>query len=81
MLEAFAGHFASWARRWREEGFGPVREAWRARATGLGQPIRVRLEGTTLHGRFADIDQRGALLLDTPDGRRRISAGDVFPAL
>jgi BirA family biotin operon repressor/biotin-[acetyl-CoA-carboxylase] ligase len=81
MLEAFARHFESWTRRWREEGFAPVREAWRARATGLGQPIRVRLEGTTLHGRFADIDQRGVLLLDTPDGRRRISAGDVFPAL
>lgn len=81
MLEAFVGHFDTWTRRWREEGLGPVGDAWRARATGLGQPIRVRLEGSTLHGRFADIDQRGVLLLDTPDGRRRISAGDVFPAL
>ena len=79
-LQAFARHFESWARRWREEGFGPVREAWRARATALGQPIQVRLEGATLHGRFVDIDQQGALLLDTPDGHRRISAGDVFPA-
>ena len=70
----------SWARCWREEGFAPVRAAWRARARGLGEPIRVRLEAATLHGRFADIDQQGVLLLDTPDGRRHISAGDVFPA-
>ncbi len=80
LLEAFAGHFASWSRRWAKEGFGPVRETWRARATALGQPIRVRLDGATLHGRFADIDQQGVLLLDTPDGYRHISAGDVFPA-
>jgi BirA family transcriptional regulator, biotin operon repressor / biotin---[acetyl-CoA-carboxylase] ligase len=80
MLEAFARHFDSWARCWRAEGFVPVRSAWRARAGGLGSAIRVRLEDATLHGRFADIDHHGVLLLDTPDGRRRISVGDVFPA-
>jgi BirA family transcriptional regulator, biotin operon repressor / biotin---[acetyl-CoA-carboxylase] ligase len=80
MLDSFVPHFDSWARCWRVEGFAPVRSAWRARARGLGEPIRVRLETMTLHGRFADIDHQGALLLDTPDGRRRISAGDVFPA-
>ena len=80
MLEPFARHFDSWAQCWRTEGFAPVRLAWRTRAGGFGQPIQVRLETTTLHGRFADIDQQGVLLLDTPDGRRHISAGDVFPA-
>jgi BirA family transcriptional regulator, biotin operon repressor / biotin---[acetyl-CoA-carboxylase] ligase len=80
MLEAFAAHFDAWTRCWRAEGFAPVRSAWRARAGGLGRAIRVRLEGATLHGRFADIDQRGVLLLDTSEGRRHISAGDVFPA-
>jgi BirA family transcriptional regulator, biotin operon repressor / biotin---[acetyl-CoA-carboxylase] ligase len=80
MLEAFVWQFDSWARCWRMEGFAPVRLAWRTRARGLGEPIRVHLESATLHGRFADIDQQGVLLLDTPDGRRYISAGDVFPA-
>jgi len=79
MLGALALHFDSWARCWRAEGFAPVRAAWRVRAQGLGEPIRVRLETTTLHGRFADIDQQGTLLLDTPGGRRHIAAGDVFP--
>jgi BirA family biotin operon repressor/biotin-[acetyl-CoA-carboxylase] ligase len=79
-LAAFARHFDAWARCWREEGFAPVRSVWRTRARGLGEPIRVRLETTTLHGCFADIDHQGVLLLDTPDGRRRVSVGDVFPA-
>lgn len=80
MLEAFAGHFQSWAQRWGEEGFAPVRAAWRSRAASLGKPIRVRLEAATLHGRFLDIDEQGALLLEAAGERRRILAGRIFPA-
>ncbi|MGH7028830.1 MAG: biotin--[acetyl-CoA-carboxylase] ligase [Stellaceae bacterium] len=80
MLEAFVRCFDIWERRWREEGFVPVRTAWLARATALGQPIEVRLENATMCGRFADLDQHGALVLETAQGPRLISAGDVFPA-
>ncbi len=79
-LEAFAQCFAGWAGRWREEGFAPVRAAWLKRASGLGEDIRVRLERQTLDGRFLDLDHDGALLLDGAEGRRRIAAGEVFPA-
>lgn len=79
-LEGFARHFQIWARRWREDGFAPVRAAWRARAVSLGEPIRVRLEAATLHGRFLDIDEHGALLLESATELRRISAGEIFPA-
>ncbi|MBM3598335.1 MAG: biotin--[acetyl-CoA-carboxylase] ligase [Alphaproteobacteria bacterium] len=79
VLSAFAGHFAAWAARWTREGFAPVRQAWLARARGVGEPIRVRLEGSTLEGRFATLDDSGALVLDLAGGgRRRIAAGDVF---
>lgn len=85
LLEAFVRHFVGWAQRWRTEGFAPIREAWLARASGVGEDIRVRLERSTLTGRFHDLDQDGALLLDAPEdqggGRRRIAAGEVFPAL
>jgi len=41
----------------------------------------VRLENEELTGIFADLDPGGALILETAAGeRRRISAGDVFPA-
>lgn len=79
-LAAVARHFASWSQRWRETGFAPVRTAWLARAAALGEPVRVALETGILHGTFIDIDQHGALLLDAAGERRRISAGDVFPA-
>ena len=78
-LEGFARHFQAWVERWREEGFAPIRAAWRAHAMALGEPIRVRLGPATLHGRFIDIDQHGALLLESAGELRRIAAGEVFP--
>jgi BirA family transcriptional regulator, biotin operon repressor / biotin---[acetyl-CoA-carboxylase] ligase len=81
MLEEFANHFQSWESRWREQGFAPVRAAWlAAAATTRGQPVRVRLEKMSLHGRFLDIDEKGALLLDAAGECRHISAGEIFPA-
>jgi BirA family transcriptional regulator, biotin operon repressor / biotin---[acetyl-CoA-carboxylase] ligase len=79
-LEGFAVHFQTWEERWRERGFAPIRAAWRAHAAALGEPILVRLEPATLHGRFVDIDHHGALLLESAGEIRHISAGEIFPA-
>jgi BirA family biotin operon repressor/biotin-[acetyl-CoA-carboxylase] ligase len=80
MLEKFSLHFESWKERWQTEGFAPVRAAWLAAAIFRGKPIRVQLEAATLHGRFLDLDEQGALLLEADGKHRRISAGEVFPA-
>ena len=65
--------------RWQQQGFGPVRDAWLARAHGLGAPCSARLSPETLSGVFADLGPDGALRLDLDGGGRRyISAGDVF---
>ncbi len=79
-LAGVAAALAPWLDRWAGDGFLPVRAAWLARACGLGGPVRVRLEQATLHGRFADLDEAGALVLDQPGGRRRVAAGEIFPA-
>ncbi len=79
MAAAFIGRFVVWLAVWRQHGFAPIRDAWLVRAAGLGEPIQVRLERDTLHGRFVDLDNDGALLLDMPGGSRRVAAGEVFP--
>ena len=67
--------------RWETAGVAPIRAAWLDRARGVGQPITVRLPDKTMQGRFADLDETGALILEMPDGqRRRVTAGDVFYA-
>jgi BirA family biotin operon repressor/biotin-[acetyl-CoA-carboxylase] ligase len=78
-LAGFTHHFQAWVERWRADDFAPVRTAWRANAVSLGEAIRVQLDAATLHGRFIDIDQEGALLLESAGELRHISAGDVFP--
>lgn len=79
MLGAFGRHFLSWTNTWLEEGFAPVRAAWRGWAKGMGETIRVRLPHEELTGVFADLDTDGALLLDVRGAkRRRVTAGDVF---
>jgi BirA family biotin operon repressor/biotin-[acetyl-CoA-carboxylase] ligase len=78
VLDAFLAAFAAWYRRWREAGLAPLREAWLARAAGLGAELRVRTARETLHGRFAGLDAGGALVLRTDSGERRIAAGDVY---
>ena len=78
-VSILAERFEEWRERWTCEGFEPIRQAWLARAHGLGARCEARLEHETLAGVFADLGPDGALRLDLPDGRRRfISAGDVF---
>ena len=55
-----------------------MREAWLARAAGLGSRIRARLPDKECQGVFEGIDAGGALLLNEGTRTRAISAGDVF---
>ncbi len=67
--------FDRWRAAWREQGFAPIREAWLDRAHPIGTRLRISETGQT--GVFAGLDGAGALLLDTPEGRRRILTGHV----
>lgn len=78
VLSALCARFGPWVETWRAQGFAPVRQAWMARARGVGQPVVVRLEGETLTGLFAGLDEQGALLLDAGTNMQRIMAGDVY---
>jgi BirA family biotin operon repressor/biotin-[acetyl-CoA-carboxylase] ligase len=68
---------AKWLDVWQHEGFAPIRAAWLARAHPAGSALNVQLGDRFINGRFAGLDEDGALLLDTQDGRNRIVAGDV----
>ena len=61
-----------------EAGFGPIRTAWLNRAARRGQDVTARTMRDEIRGRFDDVDENGNLILTTPEGRRAISAADVF---
>lgn len=78
-LSRLAASFAKWYELWRADGFAPIRDAWLARAAGLGSRIRARLQNGETQGVFEGIDADGALLLrETQDRLRVISAGEVY---
>ena len=78
-LERLSTAFDDLLRQWLSDGFGPIREAWLARAVGLGGPCSARLANETIDGTAEGLDADGALLLRLRSGAlRRITAGDVF---
>lgn len=52
--------------------------AYRVACTTLGRPVRVELAGEVVLGTAADVTRDGHLVVDTADGRRVITAGDVI---
>ena len=53
-------------------------DAWRAVAATLGRRVEaVTVGGVAVRGDAADVDDTGALLIDTDAGRVRVAAGDV----
>lgn len=77
-LDRLAPAFATWEARLRDFGFAPLRDAWLARAARLGETVTAKLPGEVIEGRFASLDDGGALVLETAKGRRAIAAGDVY---
>ena len=77
-LEGFARHFLAWTRVWVDEGFERLRKNWLWRCGQVGKEVEVRLANETLSGIFKDLDETGALILETSDGPRTITAGDVY---
>jgi BirA family transcriptional regulator, biotin operon repressor / biotin---[acetyl-CoA-carboxylase] ligase len=78
-LPILGARLLAWYEVWRSS-FTPLRAAWLARASGVGEAIRVRLADGEIAGRFDGLDEAGRLLLSGPGGRRAIAAGEVFPA-
>ncbi len=78
LLDDIRACFDVWYRRWRDDGFAPLREAWLNHGIGLGEPIRARLARETVEGVFGGLDADGGLLRDRDGALRGCAAGDVF---
>lgn len=67
-----------WLDRHAEEGFAPVREAWKGLCSTIGADVLVKTEKSELRGVAEDIDESGALLVRLPSGAlERVLAADV----
>jgi BirA family transcriptional regulator, biotin operon repressor / biotin---[acetyl-CoA-carboxylase] ligase len=78
LLEAFARHVLAWIHRWQEDGIAPIRQAWLARATGLGKPVAIEVGGQTKEGTFAGLTESGAIRLDNDGVTQTISLEEAL---
>ena len=64
---------------WDEgRGFAAIRDAWSARALGLGEPVTVDFGQQHVAGTFTGLGSDGALILTEPSGKAiPIHSGEV----
>ncbi len=78
LVAACLSALEEWLDRHAEEGFEPVRQAWRERSDTLGREVMVRTGAGELAGTAEDVDAGGALLLRVSGRIRRVLSGDVL---
>ena len=77
-LDKLAEAYARRETQFRTYGFGPIREAWLARAARLGDVVTARMGTTEITGTFETVDAEGRIVLNTPTSRQAIAAADIF---
>jgi BirA family biotin operon repressor/biotin-[acetyl-CoA-carboxylase] ligase len=79
LAAAIIDRLIAWSARARSEGFAAIVAAWQRHAQAPGTPVSVRLPTGPIAGRYAGLDDDGALLVALEDGRtRRVVTGEVF---
>jgi BirA family biotin operon repressor/biotin-[acetyl-CoA-carboxylase] ligase len=79
VLAIYAARFDHWRQIYLKDGFDPIKQAWTARAKGMGELVTARLSERTIDGVAIELDEDGALVIQTKDsGTEKIHAGDVF---
>jgi BirA family biotin operon repressor/biotin-[acetyl-CoA-carboxylase] ligase len=74
---ALLAELEQWLDLHADQGFVPIRAAWRERSVTLGREVRADGEGGEITGVAEDIDETGALLVRARGGLVRVVAGDV----
>ena len=77
-LDMLASAFARHEAQMVNYGFGPIREAWLARAARLGEVVTARMGTREVTGTFETVDAEGRIVLNTAEGRQAIAAADIF---
>lgn len=78
-LQIFLKHFTQWHKRWKEQGFLPLKTAWLTEAWGRGMPLRAETGSHIYQGVFETLSDKGELVLQEEDGTmRHVTSGEVF---
>ncbi len=74
LAESWLGYEQLWD---NGRGLPAIRSMWLERASGVGGDVVIKVGTEIVRGQFDSIDDDGRLVVRTPGGERRISAGEV----
>lgn len=78
LVRAILQHIESMYLSWQRQGFSPILELWQQKSCTLGRNVIVNTPaGEVISGRAKALDEFGALLIETNQGERKITAGDI----
>ena len=78
LLQEILQAIDNWYLCWLKEGFIPVLDRWREMCVTLNCPVTVHGLKDSYDGYATDVDETGALLVETSDGSvKRLIAGEV----
>lgn len=77
ILFTILGKFASLYETVKSGEFYDVMKKWRERSKMFGRRITLKLADTTFEGIFDDVTDDGSLVLKTPSGSQKFTAGEI----
>lgn len=73
VLEKFDKYYSDFGK----QGVGRILKEYKGMSAVLGKEVNIECPDKIIEGKALDIDEYGALIVQTDDGRKRVIAGDV----
>ena len=73
VLEKFNKYYLDF----RKQRVGPILNEYKSNSAVLGKEVKIECPDRIIEGKALDIDEYGALIVETEDGKERVIAGDV----
>ena len=73
VLEKFDKHYLDF----RKQGMGPILKEYKGMSAVLRREVKIECPDRIIEGKALDIDEYGALIVGTEEGKKRVVAGDV----
>ena len=76
-VQKLLSEFESLYLKFQKEGFPPILEEWREMSATIGEWVKITTQSKTVYGEAIGVDNEGALILETGEGRlEKIVAGN-----
>lgn len=77
LLRKVLENFDKYYLDFRKQGIGPILKEYKGISAVLDKQVKIECPDRIIEGKALDIDEYGALIVETEDGRKRVVAGDV----